>query len=35
MARDGHVELRQMAPFAPVYVRLKAPPAEPGSEAVP
>jgi hypothetical protein len=24
-----------MAPFAPVYVRLKAPPAEPGSEAVP
>ena len=25
MARDGHVELRQMAPFAPVYVRRKAP----------
>lgn len=24
MARDGHVELRQMAPFAPVYVRRKA-----------
>ncbi len=24
MARDGHIELRQMAPFAPVYVRRKA-----------
>ncbi len=33
MARDGHLELRQMAPFAPVYVRLKAAPVEPTAEA--
>jgi len=33
MARDGHVELRQMAPYAPVYVRRKAPADDTGSGA--
>lgn len=33
MARDGHVELRQMAPFAPVYVRARTPAGETENEA--
>ena len=32
MARDGHVELRQMAPFAPVYVRRREVPPKKESE---
>lgn len=32
MVRDGHVELRQMAPFAPLYVRRKETTPKPESE---
>ncbi|MBU6155786.1 MAG: segregation/condensation protein A [Alphaproteobacteria bacterium] len=35
MARDGQVELRQMAPFAPVYVRFRPAATDTGSEAKP
>lgn len=35
MARDGHIELRQMAPFAPVYLRRRNAPEAPNEQEVP